>query len=85
MNHTLGYRCQVEAPVEAVVEGTQVAISVLIEFEGMEGAAEAGFQVAEHRVDPAEFRQFIGMAAFHDHRVMEATDFCHSAEAGKPI
>jgi hypothetical protein len=85
MNHTFGHCSQVKAPVEAVIEGTQVAIGVLIEFQGMEGAAEAGFQVAEHRVDPTEFWQFIGMASFHDHSLMQATDFCHGAEAGKSI
>jgi hypothetical protein len=85
MNHSLSHCCQVKAPVEAVIEGTQVAISVLIEFQGMEGAAEARFQVAEDRVDPAEYRQFIGMASFHDHSLMQATDFCHGAKAGQPI
>jgi hypothetical protein len=85
MNHSLGHLYQVEAPVEAIIEGTQLVISVLIKFQGMEGAAEAGFQVAQHRVDPTEFWQFIGMASFYDHSLMQATDFCHGAEAGKPI
>jgi len=50
MNHSLSHCCQVEAPVEAVIEGTQIAISILIEFQGMEGASEAGFQVAQYRL-----------------------------------
>jgi hypothetical protein len=85
MNHSPSHCCQVEAPVEAVIEGTQVATSVLIELQGMEGAAEAGFLVAEDRVDPAEYRQFIGMASFYDHSLMQATDFSHGAKAGQPI
>ena len=64
MNHSLGHLYQVEAPVEAIIEGTQLVISVLIKFQGMEGAAEAGFQVAQHRVDPTEFWQFIGWRPF---------------------
>jgi len=85
MNHSLSHCCQVAAPVEAVIEGTQLAISVLIKFQGMEGAAEAGFQVAEDRVDPAEYRQFIGMTSFHNHSLMQGTDFCHCAKANQTI
>jgi hypothetical protein len=39
MNHLLSHCCQVEAPVEAVIESTQVAISVRIDLQGMEGVA----------------------------------------------
>jgi hypothetical protein len=85
MSHPLCHGCKIEAPVETVIEGTKVAVGVLIESEGMKSAAEAGFQIAQYRIDPAEFRQFIGMTAPHDHWLMKATDFCNGTEAGQPV
>jgi hypothetical protein len=59
--------------------------ALLIESEGMKSAAEAGFQIAQYRIDPAEFRQFVGMTPPHDHWLMKATDFCNGTEAGQPV
>lgn len=56
MNHPLRHRIKIEAPVKTVIEGSQVAVGVLIESEGMKSAAQAGFQIAQYRIDPAEFR-----------------------------
>jgi hypothetical protein len=82
MSHPLNHRRKIEAPVETVLVGSQVAFAVLIESEGMKSAAEAGFQIDKHRIDPAGFRQFFGMTTPHDHWLMKATDFCIGTEAG---
>ncbi len=44
----------VEAAIEAVGDGAEVALGVLVEAEGMVGTAEAAFEVAEDRVHPVE-------------------------------
>lgn len=64
MNHPLSHLSPLKAPVETVLEGTQVAVGVLFESQGVKRAAEAGFQVAEYRVDPAELRQLLGWRPF---------------------
>ena len=43
-----------EAPVKAEAEGAQVSLGVLVEVEGMKSAAEAGLEVTQQSVDPAE-------------------------------
>jgi hypothetical protein len=67
MSHSLRHRRKIEAPIETEIEGAQVAVGVLVESEDMKSATEAGFQVAEYRIDPAEFRQVIGMAGKRRH------------------
>ena len=46
MPYPFRHRCQIEALVETVAEGTQVAIGVLSEAKGMERPVDAGLQVA---------------------------------------
>ena len=85
MQYPFSHRCQIEAPIETVAEGTQVAIGVLSEAKGMERPVEAGLQVAEHRVDPAKLGQLIGMSPFYDDWLMNAADFSHCTEAGQAV
>ena len=85
MPYPFRHRCQIEAPIEPIAEGTQVAIGVLSEAKGMERAVEAGLQAAEHRVDPAKLGQRIRMSPLHDDRLMNAADFSHSAETGQAV
>jgi hypothetical protein len=40
--------------VEAEAVATEVAPGVFVEIEGVEGATEAGLEVAQKGVDPAE-------------------------------
>lgn len=51
-----------EAPVETINKRTEVTGSVLGEIERMLDATHAGFEVAQHRVDPIELRQVFGLA-----------------------
>jgi len=55
-----------EAPVETINKRTEVAGSVFGEIERMVGTTQAGFEVAQNRVDPVEFRQVFGLAAACD-------------------
>ena len=55
-----------EAPVETINKRTEVTGSVFGEIKGMVGAAQACFEVAQHRVDPIELRQVLGLAAARD-------------------
>ncbi len=43
----------------------------------MKGAAEAGLEVAQQRVDPAELRQVLGVLATGDNRLAVAVGFRH--------
>ena len=52
-----------EAPVEPIHKRTEVAGSVFGEIEGMISATQAGFEVAQNRVDPVEFWQILGLTA----------------------
>jgi hypothetical protein len=53
--------------------------------EGVEGAAETRFLIAQQDVDPAELGEIIGMTATcHDSGVAAACT-CNGAEAGQPI
>jgi len=51
--NAIGHRCHREATGEAEAAAAQLAPGVLVEIEGMEGAAEAGLDVAQKGVDLA--------------------------------
>ncbi len=51
----------------------------------MEGAVEAGVEVAQHRVDPAELRQVAGVLPTGDDGLMAASRRGHGTEAGQSI
>jgi len=57
MNHTASViAARLNRPIEASLKAPKVAISVLSKSEGHgKLPLEAGFQVAEHRVNPTEF------------------------------
>ena len=80
---TLGQGGQVETPVEPVGKGAQVAGSIFGEPKRMVGAAEAGLQIAEYRVDPLEFRQILGLAAPDNSRLVGTPGGGHRSEAGE--
>ncbi|PXV73828.1 hypothetical protein SAMN05216379_1493 [Nitrosomonas eutropha] len=44
-----------EAPVETVNKCTEITGSIFGEIECMISATQAGFEVAQNRIDPAEF------------------------------
>jgi hypothetical protein len=68
----LGHRRQREASVEVEAVAAEVAPGVLVKVEGMEGAVEAGLEVAQQRVDPAELRQVAGVLPSSDDGLMAA-------------
>ena len=81
----LSHFSHIETPVKAEAETTQIALGVLVKVEGMEGAAETGFKIAQQDVDLAELGEIIGMTAtFHDSGVVLAFS-CNVAEARQPI
>ncbi len=53
--------------IETITEGSQVAISVLLNILGVDHSAEAGFQVADHSIYPAKVSQIHGIGAINDH------------------
>ena len=57
------HRIQCKAPVEAETVATKVTPGVLVKVEGVNGAAEADFQVAQQDVDPAKLGQVVRMLA----------------------
>jgi len=61
-----GHRSKREAPVEAEAVATEVSPGVLDKVEGMKGADEAGFEVPQQRIDPAELWQVVGVLPVGD-------------------
>ena len=55
-----------EAPVETVNKRTEVTGSVFGEIECMIRATQAGFEVAQNRIDPVEFWQILRLATVRD-------------------
>ena len=55
-----GHHQQREAPVETEAVAAEVPPAVLGEIEGVEGAAEAGLEVSQQCVDPAECGRSLG-------------------------
>jgi hypothetical protein len=51
----------------------------------MEGASEAGLQVAEHCVDAAELAHVVRMAPLLYYRLIETANLRQSAEAGQAV
>ena len=51
----------------------------------MKGAAEAGLEVAQQRVQSAELRQVVGVLATGDNRLVVAVGCRHGSEAGQAI
>ena len=51
----------------------------------MEGAVEAGLEVAQQGIDPAELRQVVGVLATGDNSLVVAVGGGHGAEAGQAI
>jgi hypothetical protein len=76
---------QVKAVVEAVAEGTEVLTGVLVELEGLVGAAEHGFEIAQHRVDPSELRHIARLTAADDHVRVSAPGIDDAGKAGQPV
>ena len=81
----IGHLCRGRACVEAEAEAAPVAPGVLVEIKGVEGAAQAGLEVAEKDVDPAELGQIVGMLASGDNCLVVAVRRGHSAETGQAI
>jgi len=79
----LGHRRHGKAAVEAEAEATQVAPGVLVEIEGVKGPVQAGFEVAEDGVDPAELWKVIRMLATSDIGVMAEASGRDRAEVGQ--
>jgi hypothetical protein len=74
-----------KATIKPITKGAQVAIGMLPKTQGMKGSAEAGFQVTDHGVNPAEVRTILGMATINNHWLMDSSHLCHSPEASQPI
>ena len=55
-----------EAPVETVNKRAEVTGSVFGEIERMVSATQAGFEVAQNRIDPVEFWQILRLATVRD-------------------
>ena len=51
----------------------------------MEGTTEAGLEVAQQGVDPAELRQVVGVLAAGDDSLVVTVGRGHGAEAGQAI
>ena len=73
----LGPRRELESAVEAEAEGAQVSLAVLFEVQGVKGTTEAGLEVAQHRVNPAEFWEIFRVAATGDDGRMLASSLNH--------
>lgn len=76
---------EIESSIEPVRECAQVSCRVLAERESVVGAAEAGRQVTERRVDPLEFGDIAELTTTDDDRFMPAPDRLDATEARQTI
>jgi len=76
---------EVEAAIEAVGDGAEVALGVFVEAEGMIGTAEAAFEIAEDRVHPMEHGQLLGFAPTNNRRLVCATCVGNASKTGQAI
>ena len=81
----IGHLRHGKASVEAEAVTTQVAPGVLVEIKGVEGAAQAGLEIAEQGVDPTELGQIVGMLPAGDDRLVVAARRGHGTETGQAI
>ena len=82
---SIGQSMEVEASSEAIGNGTEVALGVLVEAEAVVGTAEAGLKIAEDGIDPVEHRQVLGFARSDDGRLMGTAGIGDAGEAGQTI
>ena len=76
---------QIEAAVESVGEGAEVAVGVLGVSEGLVRALEHRLEVTQHRVDPFELRQLPRLALAHEFDGVSAPGIGHRCKARKAI
>jgi hypothetical protein len=74
-----------EAPVKPINKRTEVANSVFGEIEHMISATQAGFEIAQNRVDPIEFRQVHGLAATRDNYPVLAASIRYPRKTAQAI
>jgi hypothetical protein len=80
-----GHRRQREASVEAEAVAAELAPDVFVKVEGMEGAVEAGLEVAQQGVDLAELRQLAWVLPTGDDVLVAASRRGHGMEVGQAI
>src|SRR5450756_169232 len=74
-----------EAPVKPINKRAEVASSVFGEIERMISAPQAGFEIAQNRVDPVEFRQVLGLAATCDDDPVLAANIGYPGKTAQSI
>lgn len=62
-----------------------VSVGVLVKVEGLERAAEAGLEISQQCVDPAELGQIAGVFAAGNDGLMAAVCGNHGAKAGETV
>ncbi len=86
IDHQLGDQVpQVNAPVEAVAKSSEVGAGVFCIVQRVISPGQAGFEIAQHGVDPLELRQVARLAAAGDMGGMGAAGLRHGAEAGQAV
>ncbi len=85
MGDPFGHPSHREATVESEAVAALEAPGVVVQVRGVEGTAEAGLEIAQQGVDPAELRQGVGVLAAGDDSLVVAVGRGHGAEAGPPI
>ena len=76
---------QVEATIEAIAEGSEVVLGILAVLQGVEGAGQAGLEVAEHGVDPLELRQVTRLERADHHRHVHTAGIGDCGEAAQTV
>ena len=76
---------QVEAAIEAVGEGGQVALGVLAVVQRVERASQGCLQIAQHRVDPLELRQVARLECAQHDGLVQAACVDHGGKATQAI
>src|ERR1035437_9136784 len=76
---------EIEPAIEPVGKGTKILCCIFSKTEAVVAATQTGFEVAQHRVDPLQLRNILGLAPCHDSAFMSAAGLGHGAEARQAI
>lgn len=82
---TLVKRMQVETPIKAVAEGSQVARRIILDIESMEASKQNGLEIVEHGVHRLELGQLPRFSSSYDFRVMRAVRLGDRTEPGQAL
>lgn len=81
----LGQRLEIEPAIKPVGKSSQILLSILCKSKAVVAATQAGFEITQHRVDPLQLRDILGLASRDNGAVMGAAGLRHRIKTSQPV